>query len=70
MMLNILTTEQKMLKTNDQIISDESLALSKMLHFLSEVNLADSHESKKMIWTHISSIAISCAIKYKKNENT
>ena len=62
-----------MFKSNEQIINEqEELALSQILHLLSEINLSDLSDlsSYKIdLWTQISSIALSCAIKHKKNQN-
>lgn len=45
----------------------ESAAISKILLLLQEVK---SKEKKASLRADISSLALSCAIKYKKNENT
>ena len=59
-----------MFKSTEQIINEhEELALSKILHLLSEINLSEINSNKIDLWTHISSIALSCAIKHKKNQN-
>ena len=59
-----------MFKSTEQIINEqEELALSQILHLLSEINLSDLSSYKIDLWTQISSIALSCAIKHKKNQN-
>lgn len=47
--------------------NQESAAISKILLLMQEVKKV---KNKAYFWADISSIALSCAIKYKKNENT
>lgn len=49
------------------LYDQENETISKILLLLQEVK---SKEKKASLWADISSLALSCAIKYKKNENT
>lgn len=59
------------MKNQIKAFSDqESAAISKILLLLIEVKSKEKKEKKASLWADISSLALSCAIKYKKNENT
>jgi hypothetical protein len=47
----------------------ESAAISKILLLLQEVKSKEKKEKKASLWADISSLALSCAIKYKKIQN-